>query len=155
MNAPQRENNDDILNQKVTEHFPGEQAEAMTLLNRYESESAAGRLRVQLAVLKLSQGDLRKLQEFIEVARTDYRDVLFWAETPEQAKATGVSIAQRQQQEARDKFRRYVMLLLFAAFLVIILGVRLTTSTGEKLAMSGIFVLSGFIIIWRIQTGRL
>ncbi|MBK8904771.1 MAG: hypothetical protein IPM53_26565 [Anaerolineaceae bacterium] len=155
MASQAEQNNEEILRQKVTEQFPNEVPEKiLALLNRYESTSAAGRLRVQLAILKLSEGNVDKLREFVEVARTDYRDVLFWAETPEQARAVGSRITQPQQ-EARKKFRRYVLLLLSAALLVIILGARLTTSTGERLVMSGIFVLSGLIIIWRIQTGRL
>jgi hypothetical protein len=39
----------------------------------YERE----RERVQLAVLKLSEGNEEKLREFIAVAKRDYRDVLF------------------------------------------------------------------------------
>jgi hypothetical protein len=149
----QPEQNDQyLLRQKITEQFPQEEsAQVLTLLNQYES--AAGRLRVQLAILQLSQGDVDKLREYVEVARTDYRDVLFWAETPEQAKAVKVRVP--PQQEARDKFRRYVILLLFAALLVIILGARLATTTGERLVMSGIFVLVGLNIIWRIHNGRL
>src|ERR1043166_6544687 len=48
----------------------------------YERE----RERVQLAVLKLSEGNEEKVREFVTVAKGDYRDVLFWAEYPEEAK---------------------------------------------------------------------
>ena len=48
----------------------------------YERE----RERVQLAILKLSEGNEEKLREFVAVAKHDYRDVLFWAENPEEAK---------------------------------------------------------------------
>src|SRR5437868_8447353 len=48
----------------------------------YERE----RERVQLAILKLSEGNEEKLREFIAVAKRDYRDVLFWADNPEEAK---------------------------------------------------------------------
>src|SRR5256885_9079096 len=48
----------------------------------YERE----RERVQLAILKLSNGNEEKLREFVAVAKRDYRDVLFWAENPEEAK---------------------------------------------------------------------
>ena len=146
--------NQEILRQKVVEQFPEEDpGKILAELNEYESTSATGRLRVRLAILKLSQGNVDKLREYVAVARTDYRDVLFWAETPEQAKAVKVMVP--QQQEARDKFRRYVILLLFAALLVIILGARLAITTGERLVMSGIFVLAGLNIIWRIHKGRL
>jgi hypothetical protein len=106
-------------------------------------------------VLKLSQGDLGKLREYLEVARTDYRDVLFWAETPERAKAAGERIVQSQRREAQDNFRRYVTLLLVAALLVVAMGARLTTTLGERIALTTCFFLAGLIMIWRIQTGRL
>ena len=48
----------------------------------YERE----RERVQLAILKLSEGNEEKLGEFVAVAKRDYRDVLFWAENPEEAR---------------------------------------------------------------------
>src|SRR2546430_5305563 len=47
----------------------------------YERE----RERVQLAILKLSDGNEEKLREFVAVAKRDYRDVLFWTENPEEA----------------------------------------------------------------------
>lgn len=65
--------------------FPGKQvATIMEVLDLYGSEShEGGRARVQLAILKLSEGDEDKLLHFVEAARQDYRDVLFWAETPD------------------------------------------------------------------------
>ena len=48
-----------------------------------ESESA----RVQLAILKLSEGDPEKLRHYVQAARTDYRDVLAWAEYLEQLRS--------------------------------------------------------------------
>ena len=52
-------------------------------VNPYEREVA----RVQLAILTLSEKDEEKLREFTSVAKIDYRDVLFWAEHPGEAKA--------------------------------------------------------------------
>ena len=48
----------------------------------YERE----RERVQLAILKLSEGSEEKLHEFVAVAKRDHRDVLLWAEYPEEAR---------------------------------------------------------------------
>jgi len=57
------------------------------LLDTYGVESyERERERVQLAILKLSEGNEEKLREFVAVAKRDYRDVLFWAENPEEAK---------------------------------------------------------------------
>jgi hypothetical protein len=62
---------------------PKERAAAMTLLQRY---GAAGHeheaIRVRVAALKLSGGQLAELERMIDHARRDYRDVLAWAEYP-------------------------------------------------------------------------
>jgi len=51
------------------------------LLQSYEGVE---RERVQLAILKLSAGDSGKPRHNIDAAKVDYRDVLAWAEYPEQ-----------------------------------------------------------------------
>ena len=48
----------------------------------YERE----RERVQVAILKLSAGSEEKVRKYLAVAKRDYRDVLFWAEYPEESK---------------------------------------------------------------------
>jgi hypothetical protein len=68
--------------------FPKESwPRVMGLLDTYGVESyERERDRVQLAILKLSAGSEEKLGEFVAVAKRDYRDVLFWAENPEEAR---------------------------------------------------------------------
>ena len=62
-------------------------ARVMKLLDTYGVESyERERERVQLAISKLSAGNEEKLREFVAVAKRDYRDVLFWAENPEEAR---------------------------------------------------------------------
>ena len=52
-----------------------------------EIQVARSKLRSQPDnFLKLSEGNEEKLREFVAVAKRDYRDVLFWAENPEEAK---------------------------------------------------------------------
>jgi hypothetical protein len=59
----------------------------LKLLDDYGVESyERERERVQLAILKLSAGNEEKLREFVAVAKRDYRDVLFWAEYPEESR---------------------------------------------------------------------
>jgi hypothetical protein len=65
--------------------FPN--ARVLELLDDYGVESYERELeRVQLAILKLSEGNEEKLREFFAVAKRDYRAVLFWAEYPEEAR---------------------------------------------------------------------
>lgn len=69
---------------KVKQLFPGQSpADVMEILDLYGEESyERERERVQLAILKLSEGSQEKLLQFLDVAKTDYRDVLAWAEYP-------------------------------------------------------------------------
>ncbi|HYS95996.1 MAG TPA: hypothetical protein VEL08_05670 [Chthoniobacterales bacterium] len=62
-------------------------ARVLELLDTYGVEShERERERVQLAILKLSEGNEEKLREFVAIAKRDYRDVLFWAENPDEAR---------------------------------------------------------------------
>jgi hypothetical protein len=72
----------------VQETFPeSAHARVLELLDSYGVESyERERERVQLAILKLSERNEEKLRDFVAVAKRDYRDVLFWAENPEEAK---------------------------------------------------------------------
>src|SRR6202045_5292189 len=72
----------------VQKAFPeSSQTQVLESLDNYGIESYEGeRERVQLAILKLSEGNEEKLREFVVVAKRDYRDVLFWAENPEEAR---------------------------------------------------------------------
>jgi hypothetical protein len=87
------------------------EAEALlTELDRYgaqEREQDQGRVRVQLAILKLSEGDPKKLRSNVAVALIDYRDVLAWAEYPEQmrTRATAFNSAPQEIREIRKRDR--------------------------------------------------
>ena len=72
----------------VQQTFPeGAHTRVLKLLDIYGVESyERERERVQLAILKLSEGNEEKLREFVAVAKRDYRDVIFWAEYPEEAR---------------------------------------------------------------------
>jgi hypothetical protein len=72
----------------VQRNFPeSAHARVLELLDNYGVESyERERERVQLAILKLSEGNEEKLREFVAVAKRDYRDVLFWAEYPEESR---------------------------------------------------------------------
>src|SRR5947209_19917692 len=72
----------------VQKSFPeSAYSRVLELLDTYGVESyERERERVQLAILKLSDGNEEKLREFVAVAKRDYRDVLFWVEYPEESK---------------------------------------------------------------------
>jgi hypothetical protein len=64
---------------------PDERSAALSLLERYGGPAHEREvLRVRVATLKLSGGKLPELERAIEHARRDYRDVLAWAEYPQE-----------------------------------------------------------------------
>lgn len=65
----------------------GTNPDAEALLEALHAYAHSESPRVQLAILKLSEGKPQKLMVYIEAARIDYRDVLAWAEYPEQIRS--------------------------------------------------------------------
>jgi hypothetical protein len=64
-----------------TQFQPDDRPVALELLQRYgHAPHEMEHERVWLALLDVSEGSIDKLREAVELARTDYRDVLLWAE---------------------------------------------------------------------------
>jgi hypothetical protein len=72
-----------LIARKVARLFPDplQRAEVEGLLD------GVGEDRVKLAILKLSGGDIEALGEAAAAAALDWRDVIAWAEYPEQMRA--------------------------------------------------------------------
>jgi hypothetical protein len=63
---------------KLSVDFPGEEiATLQSLLSEYKGNE---QLRVIRCVVHLAEGKIDRLLHFIGAARTDYRDVICWAE---------------------------------------------------------------------------
>ena len=60
-----------------------ERTTAMSILRTY-GETDAEPHRVRVAILKLSAGQLGQLAHYTSAARRDFRDVLAWAEYPQE-----------------------------------------------------------------------
>jgi hypothetical protein len=77
---------DSRLAEDVQDAFGSDADEVMRLLTRYGSDPSHREVdRVHRAVIVLSQSDLERVGHFVEVALTDYRDVIMWAEYPPDA----------------------------------------------------------------------
>jgi hypothetical protein len=99
---------------KVRKIFPDQDAGLiMEILDQYGLESyETGRTRVQLAILKVFQEGaadkegsderLERLRRLVRVAKSDYRDVLAWAEYPEESKKGFVGMKALSPQEAKE-----------------------------------------------------
>jgi hypothetical protein len=74
------------VREKVAQYWPDEDPEEiMGVLDQYGvTRFEGGRARVQLAILKLCEGQRDRLPELVRMAKRDYRDVLAYAEYPEQ-----------------------------------------------------------------------
>jgi hypothetical protein len=57
---------------------------AALLPTRDELPPVAEYERVLLSIVRLSEGKADRLEHFADVARRDWRDVVFWAESPRQ-----------------------------------------------------------------------
>ncbi len=75
----------DRVSMKIAQTFsPDDSATVSHLLAGYEPPSSMSVDRVRLAILKLSDGDIDRLLELIELAGIDARDVVGEAEYPRQ-----------------------------------------------------------------------
>ena len=64
--------------ERVLREFPaGEQGAVTGLLNGYAGPEAE---RVVWDILELSKGSLENVRKYVLVAKTDYRDVIYWCE---------------------------------------------------------------------------
>ena len=95
----------DKLMSAVGKLFPEDRvADVLHLLDAYGTESyEKERERVQLAIVALSEGDEAKRGQFIAAAKRDYRDVLFWAEYPEESRLD----TPEKRRALREMFERF------------------------------------------------
>lgn len=71
------------------------------ILAKYD-EGYPEQYRVQASILKLAEGNLAALDKYVEAAKGDYRDVLYWAEYPN-FNVHGFSIADKLPQVQIDQ----------------------------------------------------
>lgn len=105
------EYNRDLVLAKVKQCFPHEdEGKIMSIIDSCGVQSSKGlRLRVQIAVLKLSEGNLGKLRKNVDTARADYRDVIVYAENPEwMSKNTGRLDPEEEGRIKRRDYKQYM-----------------------------------------------
>jgi len=91
----------EVIQDKVKSLFPAHgTAEILCLLDEYGTESwQCERERVQLAVLKLSEGNLELLRDHLNAAKSDFRDAIVPAEYPGQSQDGFVGWAKLSEAE--------------------------------------------------------
>ncbi|MEO8500592.1 MAG: hypothetical protein ABI565_06730 [Vicinamibacteria bacterium] len=81
----------------------------LALLETYGEKSYEREIpRVQLAIVKLSERQIERIPDLVAAAKVDYRDVLMWAEYPEEGRAlwTVSPNLPSEQRERIDEIRR-------------------------------------------------
>lgn len=99
----------DLVVAKVKRCFLNEEPERiLAILDLYGREShEQERERVQIAILKLSDGDMEHLRENVKVAKSDFRDMLAYAEYPEEMrKGTWKMTNKEEVKEIRERDRQ-------------------------------------------------
>ena len=77
---------DQLLDTLIGRDFKSKAAIVRTKLNYIDSDSKAGQNRIAASILKLADKNFDALDELIEKANADSRDILMWAEYPRCAK---------------------------------------------------------------------
>ena len=73
--------------------------EVLGILSTYgDPQQGLGHERVLTDILALAQGDKAQVKELVERANRDYRDIIFWAEYPQESKL--------DTPEKKEKFNR-------------------------------------------------
>lgn len=72
----------DQLRKLISENFPASQHKQVYKLVEPLTKDGT---RVAKYVVQLSQGNIGQVEYYVDCARKDYRDVIFWAENPEEA----------------------------------------------------------------------
>ena len=72
-----------VVQKMIRREFPHQrETEVFDILRAYNPEDEELSCRIRLDALKLSEGSLPKLQQLIEVANQDFRDIVLPAENP-------------------------------------------------------------------------
>jgi hypothetical protein len=98
----------DKLAAKIRAVFPG--SDPADIQRQLDAYTGPERPRVQLAIIKLTDEDGRDSPEhYVETARHDHRDVLAWAEFPQQVRPDwfSLSVAERAKVAKADR-QQYV-----------------------------------------------
>ncbi len=94
----------DLVLTKIKETFPQENPEdVLAVLDLYGVEShERERERVQLAILKLSNGSVDELLFNIEAAKQDYRDILAYAVYPQEMRRSADEMQKMKTGESQS-----------------------------------------------------
>ena len=100
----------DLVIAKIRQLYPGRNIDdVLIILDRYgELDSEKERHRVHLAILKLcDEQELIELAYYVKVAKADYRDLLAWAEFPNELRSLKHSDPEELEKLRRQDLAQY------------------------------------------------
>jgi hypothetical protein len=99
---------DQLLDTLIDRDYKSNAAIVKTKLNNIYSDSQAGKNRIAAGILKLADKNFDALDELIERANNDCRDIFMWAEYPRCAKLGFDELDKKQMQQIYiDDFNEY------------------------------------------------
>lgn len=108
MEQPIAKVNLDDIERILKRDFKGDEDKALEMLKNYKDNETH---RVWSAILKLSNCDIKKVREYVELAKADYRDVLALAEYPKYSLEIGFNTDKYTNDEIDkiiiDDFQQY------------------------------------------------
>lgn len=97
-----------LLDTLIERDYKSNAAIVKTKLNNIDSESQAGKNRIAAGVLKLANKNIDALDELIEKANIDSRDILMWSEYPRCAKLDFDELDDKEMKQIYiDDFKEY------------------------------------------------
>ncbi len=93
----------EMIVKKIRQLFPQENGDSvMEILDSYGTEDwEREKERVQLAILKLSEGNLETLRADVAAAKRDYRDILAYAEFPGEIRLSASEMSSLPSKQAK------------------------------------------------------
>ena len=81
----------------------------MAILDEYGKEKFENKVsRVQVDILKLSSGSIDSLRKNVKAAKSDYRDVISWAEYPNYRWDTSKLSIEEQKEICSKDWKQYL-----------------------------------------------
>lgn len=108
----------EIMEKKLRRLFPDEieRQRAINALHAYGTEPHEHEPeRVRLDILKLAGADLDEIERYVESAHQDYRDLIAWAEYPEEINSPTYKMPKEEVDAIRGRDRAQYERWLFGA----------------------------------------
>jgi len=92
----------DIMRIVARDYPARKQEEVLEILRQYDGDSEKGKFRVWASLMKISEGEIEQLRENVERAKSDFRDILAYAEYPEYSDKVGFDDENFTKTELKD-----------------------------------------------------